>query len=233
LEARFVADSVVVSFYGSPVLKSASFWARPGEITALLGRNGCGKSTILKACLGIVGWDWGMVRFETGIYLRPRLSILSRSGLFYLPDQGLLSRRRTLRWHLKVLRARFPDEALPGSPPVQGVQELMDKTVWEMSGGEERKADLTLAWARGPSCLLADEPLAGLAPRDQELVSAVIRAMADKGCAVVVTGHDVRPLLALADQVVWMVAGTTHGLGTSEDAMNHEQFRKEYLGPGF
>ena len=90
-------------------------------------------------------------------------------------DQGFLSRRRTLRWHLEALRARFPDEALHGSPPVPGVQELNHKTVWEMSGGEERRAD----------------------------------------------------------QVVWMVAGTTHCLGTPEDAMNHEQFRKEYLGPGF
>ena len=68
---------------------------------------------------------------------------------------------------------------------------------------------------------------------DQEIVADVIRSMADAGCAVVVTGHDVRALLELADQVVWMVAGTPHGLGTPQEARNHDQFRKEYLGPQF
>jgi ABC-type lipopolysaccharide export system ATPase subunit len=109
----------------------------------------------------------------------------------------------------------------------------MEKESWEMSGGEERKAGMALAWVRGPTCLLADEPLAGLAPRDQEVVADMIRVMADEGCAVIATGHDVRPLFDLADEIVWMVAGTTHGIGSSDDARAHEQFRREYLGPAY
>jgi len=229
----FIAESIGVSFYGTPVLKSASVWASPGQVTAVMGRNGSGKTTLFRAALGLVSREFGTVKFGSRTFLTPCLHQLSRLGLFYLPDLGLLSRRRTLRWHLSVLRGRFPDEAKDHFPPGLGVEALMRKTVWAMSGGEERKAELALAWTRRPSCLLADEPLAGLAPKDQELVSEVIRTMADEGCAVVVTGHDVRPLMELADQIVWMVAGTTHGIGSPEEARNYDQFRREYLGPGF
>jgi len=233
MERLFIAESIGVSFYGNPVLKSASVWASTGKVTALLGRNGSGKTTLFRAALGLVGREFGTVRFSSETFLTPHLHQLSSLGLFYLPDLGLLSRRRTLRWHLSVLRERYPSEVKDRIPASLRVEELMEKTVWQMSGGEERRAELALAWTRGPSCLLADEPLAGLAPKDQELVVGVIRTMAKEGCAVVVTGHDVRPLMELADQIVWMVAGTTHGIGSPEEARNHDQFRREYLGPGF
>jgi ABC-type lipopolysaccharide export system ATPase subunit len=229
MDRLFVAESMGVSFYGKQVLKSASVWTSPGEVNALFGRNGSGKTTLFRAALGLVRRDFGTVRFRSKTYLSPTLHELSKSGLFYLPDLGLLSRRRSLAWHLAVLRRRFPDEVLSDFPPGLEVKSLLRKTVWKMSGGEERRAELALAWARKPACLLADEPLAGIAPKD----AGVIRTMAAEGCAVVLTGHDVRPVMALADKIVWMVAGTTHGLGSPAEAQAHEQFRREYLGPGF
>jgi len=233
MDPLFVAESIGVSFYGNAVLKSASVWASPGQITAVMGRNGSGKTTLFRAALGLVSREFGAVRFGSRSFLTPHLHRLARLGLFYLPDLGLLSRRHTLGWHLSVLRRRFPTQVKDHVPPSLDVEALMGKKVWAMSGGEERKADLALAWTRNPSCLLADEPLAGLAPKDQELISRVIRTMADEGCAVVVTGHDARPLMELADQIIWMVAGTTHGIGSPEGARNHDQFRREYLGPGY
>lgn len=233
MDRVFVAESMGVSFLGRAVLKSASAWASPGQVTVILGRNGSGKTTLFRAALGLVSRDFGTVRFGSKTYVRPCLHRLAEAGLFYLPDSGLLSRRRSLVWHLSLVRRRYPLVAEDRVPPALGVEDLMKKTIWEMSGGEERKAELALAWTRKPSCLLADEPLAGLAPIDQEAVSRVIRMMTDEGCATVVTGHDVRPLLELADRVIWMASGTTHGLGTPEEARNHDQFRKEYLGPGF
>ena len=232
MDRLFIAESMGVSFWGNAVLKSASVWASPGQVTAVMGRNGSGKTTLFRAALGLVRREFGTVKFRNETFLNPRLHRLSSLGLFYLPDRGLLSRRRTLGWHLSVLRRRFQQQARDLLPPPLGTEALLGKTVWEMSGGEERRAELALAWTRRPSCLLADEPLAGLAPKDQEVVSGVIRTMADEGCAVVVTGHDVRPLMELSDQIIWMVAGTTHGVGSPADATGHDQFRREYLGPG-
>lgn len=229
----FVAESLGVSFNGNTVLKSATVWGCTGRVVAVMGRNGSGKTTLFRAALGLVAREFGAVKFGSRTFLNPHLHQLSRLGLFYLPDSGLLSRRRTFGWHLSLLKEGFPDEAREHFPATLQVEALMEKTVWEMSGGEERKAELALAWARRPSCLLADEPLAGLAPKDKDIVSGVIRTMADEGCAVVVTGHDVRPLMKLADEVIWMVAGTTHGIGSPDDARKHDQFRREYLGPGY
>lgn len=233
MDALFAAESMGVSFLGQAVLKSASVWAIPGQITALLGRNGCGKSTLFRAALGLVPRDFGTVRFGSRTFQRPSLPELSRNGLFFLPDSGLLSRRHTMLRHVAFLQECFPGEARDGFPAELALNELWDKTVWQMSGGEERRAELALAWCRRPSCLLADEPLAGLAPKDQEAIAGILRALADEGCALVLTGHDVRPLMEIADRIVWMVAGTTHGIGSPEDARKHDQFRREYLGPGF
>ena len=88
-----------------------------------------------------------------------------------------------------------------------------------------------MALARRPLCLIADEPMAGIAPADREMVSAAIRGLAVDGCAVLLTGHDVDDLMTLSDDVVWMVGGTTHWLGSPASARDHFQFRQEYLGP--
>ena len=91
--------------------------------------------------------------------------------------------------------------------------------------------ELAAAWIRAPLCLLADEPFAGIDPADAEVVAEAFRGMARQGCAIVITGHEVRQLLDSADDIVWMTSGTTHHMGTPEKAVQHEQFRREYLGP--
>jgi len=228
----FVADSFVKSFGSREVLKAATAWAVPGRVTVLFGRNGSGKTTLIRAALGLLRADCGIVRYDGETYLKPRLHHLARKGLMYLPDRGLLSRRRTLRWHFRMLELQMGGGEWGGSVHLMGLDSHLDKKRDQMSGGEKRRADLSMVLARQPRCLIADEPLAGIAPADKEIVSRVIRGLADDGCAVLVTGHDVDSLMALADDVVWVVGGTTHWLGPPASARDHFQFRQEYLGPG-
>jgi len=232
MDYLFTAESVGVSFRGVQVLKSASMWASQGMVTSLLGRNGSGKTTLFRASVGHVSRDFGTVHFQGQSHRKPRLPTLAQMGLFFLPPSGILSRRRPLRWHLAMIRERYRHEVRKDLPAELEADPLLDKSDWEMSGGEARRAEIALAWTRRPVCLLADEPLAGLAPMDQDRVAGVIRQMADEGCAVVISGHDARRLLDLSDQVIWLAAGTTHGLGTPDAARDHDQFRREYLGPG-
>ena len=107
---------------------------------------------------------------------------------------------------------------------------LLDQPGVELSGGEQRRAEVALAWIREPRCLLADEPFAGINPSDGELIAGALRGLAERGCAILVTGHEVRQLLDLADEVIWMAGGTTHGLGSPVAAVENHQFRREYLG---
>ena len=99
-----------------------------------------------------------------------------------------------------------------------------------MSGGERRRAEIWLAIAAASACLIADEPFLGIAPADRSRVAEVLRARAATGTAILVTGHEVEDLFDLADDVIWMVAGTTHGLGSPDEAARNSQFRLEYLG---
>lgn len=79
---------------------------------------------------------------------------------------------------------------------------------------------------------LAVRSLTEVEPKDRAVVIRALRVLADAGCALLLTGHEVEDLLTAADEVIWMVAGTTHGLGPSSQARRHHQFRREYLGPG-
>ena len=111
------------------------------------------------------------------------------------------------------------------------MDDLVDKVPSRMSGGERRRAEVALAVARRPSCLVADEPYIGVTPREQEVLSSVFRGLAREGIGLLLTGHDLEPLFEVADDVVWMTGGTTHHLGSPEEARTHHGFRKDYLGP--
>jgi ABC-type multidrug transport system ATPase subunit len=227
----FSVESAVKSFGDRTVLKSASIWAAPGRVTVLLGRNGCGKSTLLKIGAGLLAADAGAVHFDGVCHVRPRLHRLAARGLFYLPQRDLLSPRWTLREHLSALEWRFGKGVTDEALAELGLRERLDQRPLEMSGGECRRAEVAMAWIRRPRCLLADEPFLGVNPIAAETVARALRRMADRGCAVLVTGHEVPQLMEIADEVVWMVAGTTHGVGTPEEAARHDQFVRDYLGP--
>ena len=227
----FTADSLGVSFRDRQVLKAATVWAKAGQVTVLLGRNGCGKTTLIRAALGLCRREFGVVQFADRVYERPRLSTLARRGLFYLPDRGLLSWRLTVNWHLRAMSQSVRHPLDLGSIAWLDIKSLRRKTAKKMSGGERRRVEVGLALLRRPSCLIADEPLAEVSPADRQRVAQGIRELAGHGCAVLVTGHEVDDLLDLADIVVWMVGGTTHWLGTPAEAQSHDQFRLDYLGP--
>lgn len=229
----FSADSICRSFGGRAVLKSASIWASAGRITVLFGRNGCGKSTLLRIGVGLLRADQGAVHFDGRVFVAPRLHDLARRGLFYLPDRDLLSRSVSLREQFRAIQWSFGGDRLDSAVARLGLGELLDRVPPELSGGERRRAEIAAAVIRAPRCLLADEPFTGITPKDAGIIAEVFREMAHEGCAVVVTGHEVHTLFEVADEIVWMAGGTTHWLGTPEQARRHEQFRREYLGPGF
>jgi ABC-type multidrug transport system ATPase subunit len=228
----FAAEGFGKRFRSRVVLKNASIWAHPGRICVLFGRNGSGKTTLLRCALGQLGADHGVVRFDGRSWERPRLWRLAREGVMYLPVDGGLRRGGQVRAQLDAFARLHGGMDAEAVAERAGVAHLLDGGTDALSGGEVKRVALATALARDPRCLIADEPLAAVTPRDQEAVAGMLRQLAAGGCAIIVTGHDVRALLDVADDVVWMTAGTTHGLGSPADALRHDQFRREYLGPG-
>lgn len=227
----FSADSISKVFGARTLLKAASIWANEGRITALLGRNGCGKSTLFRIGAGLLRADQGAIHFAGRVYLRPRLPEFARLGFFYLPDRNLLSTRLTLRQQIQAAEWHFGAERTSRIIERLELGRRLDQSSLQLSGGERRRAEIALAWICAPRCLVADEPFAGIDPADRELIAEVLLELAREGCALDISGHEVPQLLEIADDVVWMTAGTTHGLGAPEAAVRNDQFRREYLGP--
>ena len=226
-----VADGVGKRFGGRRVLTAATLRAEPGQLRVLFGRNGTGKSTLLRIAAGWLQPDSGVVHFAGRAYLRATLAELARHGLFYLPDHDLLSPAFTVRRQLELLRGRFDGGDVDEALALTGVEHVAGHRPPRLSGGELRRAEFAAALVRRPRCLLADEPFRGVAPRDAELLATVLRRMSGDGCAVVATGHEVPTLFAAADHVTWCTSGMTYELGAPEAARAHDAFRREYLGP--
>ncbi len=150
--------------------------------------------------------------------------------MFYLPERGLLSPSFTVEQHVRALRHHVPSGAVDEALELLRVEPLLRQRSGAMSGGELRRAELAVAVGRSPTCLLADEVYRGITPKDVVLISMVLRRLAAEGCAVVVAGQEINELFDVADDVLWINAGTTDPLGGPDDAREHHRFRREFLG---
>ncbi|MFL5569432.1 MAG: ATP-binding cassette domain-containing protein [Gemmatimonadaceae bacterium] len=227
------AECVGKTFAGRRVLSSASLRAMPGELRVLLGRNGVGKSTLLKIGAGCIAPDSGSIHFAGRAYLSVRLRDLAGRGLFYLPDHNLLSTEFTVRQQLEMICRQFDGGNSLEAAALMGIAGHLDKRPFELSGGERRRAELAAVFVRRPLCLLADEPYRGVSPKDAEDLTKAFSSLAADGVAVVITGHEVATLLDAADHVSWCTSGTTYELGPPQIAIRNESFRREYLGSWF
>jgi ABC-type multidrug transport system ATPase subunit len=196
----------------------------------MFGRNGIGKSTLLRVAAGLISPDSGVVHFRGRPRLRASLAAFAREGLFWLPDHDLYSHAFSVRSQLGFFASRFGGRPVEEAAELCGISTVLDQRPSALSGGELRRAELAAVFVRAPLCLLADEPLRGVSPADAEVIGRLFRTLAGRGAAVVVSGHEVSLLNLIADQVTWCTAGTTYELGSPAEAAQHAGFRTEYLG---
>jgi ABC-type multidrug transport system ATPase subunit len=230
MTAILTADCVAKSFGDRRVLSSASLRAVPGELRALLGRNGIGKSTLLKIAAGWIVPDTGAVHFADIAYLATSPAVLAARGLFFLPDHDLLSDAFSLGHQLEMFSRQFSGGNVKEVSARLGLADRLDRRPGSLSGGERRRADLAAVLVRRPRCLLADEPYRGIAPLDAAVLTETLLELARDGTAIVVTGHEVPILLEAAHHLTWCTSGTTYELGSPRAALEHDAFRREYLG---
>ena len=233
VEYAIRAEGIGKSFGRLEVLKSASLWGESGKITTLLGRNGSGKTTLMKITVGVLRADYGVISVFGDVREHQSLPRLARAGLMYVPQEQLVSPNYSVRDHVTALVTTFGSDGVDEAISEMGIESLLDQKVRSLSGGERMRVSLALALARAPRVLIADEPLVGLSPHNQEALGTSLRTLAERGTAVVTCGHDARILLGISDTILWCVAGTTHHIGTPTEALAHDQFQREYLGPGF
>lgn len=227
------ADSIARAFGSRRVLAAATLSAGPGEIVALVGRNGVGKSTLLNIASGHDTADSGTVSFLGHPYLRPSAHLLARAGLFFVPARDLLPTSLTIGECMAAAR-RMADAPAPAVDQIAarlGLAAVLPLRPQAASGGERRRSEIACALLRRPRCLIADEPFRGIPPLDIESLAEEFRKVAAEGAAVIVSGHELPALFALATRVVWCSDGTTTSLGAPARAAGNWRFMAEYAGP--
>lgn len=231
VSALLVADSVCKAFGGREVLRSATLRVEEGEVAGLVGRSGEGKSTLLRVATGLVRADRGHVFWRGELVPRPQLHRLAREGLFYLPaGRTFLDPGMRVRDHFAVCPPLRVGADLEAIVAMLGIGELLDARAGSLSTGERRRAEVAVALHRRPLCLLADEPLQGISPRECDLLLGAFRELAASGCAIVVTGHEVTYLFKLVDRVHWLTEGSIRALGSPGEAVESWAFRRGFLG---
>jgi zinc/manganese transport system ATP-binding protein len=225
-------EGVSVRLGGRTVLDDVSFSIRAGEFTGLIGANGAGKTTLFRVILGLQAPASGSVRVGGN----------QRSGrdFGYVPQKFVLDPDMPLRGRdlvglgLDGHRLGIP---LPSRARRALVQEMLeavdarafaDERVGRLSGGEQQRILIAHALISRPALLLLDEPLANLDLRSaQEVVALLSRIATEQRIAVLISAHEMNPLLPVMDRIVYLAAGRAAS-GTSDEVVRSSVLSQLY-----
>ncbi len=228
-----VADNLTVSRGGRQVLESVSFAVEKGNVFALLGGNGAGKSTTLLTLLGLVTPDSGEARID-GKRVQDDPEAIRRMAA-YLPESANLyphlSARENLDYFLALAGVeRTSDDIEQALDQVALAPETRGRNLAAYSKGMRQKVAIALAILREAPLLLLDEPTSGLDPIAVDEFNALISALAEQGTTVMMVTHDVYGVCHVARSVGLLRRGK---LVSVFDAPEGEQFDPEMLHEAF
>jgi lipopolysaccharide export system ATP-binding protein len=235
-----LAVSKLQKSYGKRVIiRDVSLQVAPGEVVALLGPNGCGKTTCFYCIAGIVKHEGGTVWIDgqdaTGLPLYRR----ARLGLGYLPQEMSIFRGLTVAQNiLAVLEIRLRDvherrHALDQLLDEFSISHLRDAPALALSGGERRRVEIARALAANPRYVLLDEPFAGVDPIAVGEIRALVADLKTRGLGVLITDHNVRETLAIVDRAYILHDGKVLRAGTPAEVVADADVRRVYLGQDF
>ena len=226
--------------YGKRViLRDVSLTLAPGEVVALLGPNGSGKTTCFYCIAGIVRHEAGQVQIDgqdaTGLPLYRR----ARLGLGYLPQEMSIFRGLSVAQNIMAVlelrerdgrrrRARL-DELLDEF----AISHLRDQPALALSGGERRRCEIARALAADPRYVLLDEPFAGVDPIAVGEIRTLVADLKTRGLGVLITDHNVRETLAIVDRAYILHDGKVLRSGTPAQVVADADVRRVYLGTEF
>jgi branched-chain amino acid transport system ATP-binding protein len=223
----------VHGFYGkSHVLHGVNFEVHANEIVALLGRNGSGRSTTVKAIMGLVD-STGSVQFKGQQMLGRKAFEMAHAGIGYVPENrdifptltvhqnlmlGQKSGARNSRWSFDDMYKLFPR-----------LQERQHTEAGVLSGGEQQMLTLCRTLMGDPELIMIDEPTEGLAPKIVELVGEYLRELKRRGISVLLVEQKLTIALAVADRCLVMGHGQIVFEGTPAELRADAYVRKEWL----
>lgn len=223
------------TYYGkSHILHGVSMEVEKGEIVTLLGRNGVGKSTILKSIMGLVTPRNGSIQFKGQDIVGMKPHKICHLGVGYVPEDRRIFPKLTVRQNLQV--GLKPKQKADNPWTIDRVYEFFpqlgerdNQRGGNLSGGEQQMLTIGRTLMGNPEILLVDEPTEGLAPLLVEMVEKILRSTREEGISILLVEHAMDVALGLADRTYVMSKGEIVFHGTGEELRENKEVRKKYL----
>ena len=212
-----VVEGLNQYYGGSHILRDVSFEVPAGKVTALLGRNGVGKSTLLKTLMGLVPARTGKIAFENRDLTRASPHLRARAGLGYVPQGREIFPRLTVEENLLMGAREIPARIFELFPMLL---HLLGRRGGDLSGGQQQQLAVARALVMKPRLLILDEPTEGIQPSIIKEIERVIRTLAETGeMAILLVEQYYDFARSLADQYLVMERGeiVARGRGTDMD----------------
>jgi branched-chain amino acid transport system ATP-binding protein len=246
-EPRLRTVALVKRFGGLLATDQVSLEVRPGEIHALIGPNGAGKTTLIGQLTGELRPDAGQVLLDGEDITNVSAAERVRRGMIRTFQITQLLGDYTVLEHLELALLARSGRSFGIWQPVAGVRAVRDEAlglletagfdsigatrISELSHGQRKQLELTIALSLQPRLLLLDEPMAGLGPAESIAMTARLARLRGS-IPILLIEHDMDAVFALADRVTVLVSGACIATGPGEQIRNDERVRLAYLGEG-
>ena len=227
------------SYRRRPVIRDVSLELGRGEVVALLGPNGSGKTTCFYSIAGLVTAEGGQVIVDGRDVSALPMYRRARLGIGYLPQEVSIFRGLSVEDNiLAVLEITLDDrhkrrERLEELLSEFSITHLRRAPALALSGGERRRVEIARCLAADPKYLLLDEPFAGVDPIAVGEIRQLVTDLKSRGIGVLITDHNVRETLELVDRVYILHDGKVLTSGKPEDVVQNDNVRQVYLGDAF
>jgi branched-chain amino acid transport system ATP-binding protein len=223
------------AWYGrAQILFDVNIEVGRGEVVALMGRNGAGKSTTMKAIMGLVGQTRGEVRFRGHSMRRKEPFEIARIGLGYVPEDRRIFTELTVLENLEVGR-QPPREGAPTWTPGKLFRvfpnpgEMQQRPGGQMSGGEQQMLTVARTLMGNPYLVLLDEPSEGIAPKIVEDMANMILELKQEGLSVLISEQNLHFAALVSDRVYVIEKGQIRYGGTMAALAADEAVKRGYL----
>ena len=227
-------DDIHVYYGAIHAIKGSSFHVEPGEIVALIGANGAGKSTILKTVSGLMHPRSGSIQFMDENIAHMEAHKLVRKGLAHVPEGRRIFLQMTVQENLemgaftqKSVSQEDLDRVFNYFPRLQ---ERRKQIAGTLSGGEQQMLAMSRALMSHPKLMMLDEPSMGLAPILVDQIFDIIKELHAAGTTILLVEQNARKALEIADRAYVLETGTVTLSGSGKELASSDAVKKAYLG---
>ena len=227
-------DDLRVSYGGIEALKGISIQVEKGEIVTLIGANGAGKSTTLRAISGLVPIKTGTITYDGSVISGQSPQKIVSEGICMVPEGRRVFPNLTVLENLRIGAYLRKDDIQPDIDHVYQLFPRLKERSWQLagtlSGGEQQMLAVGRALMMRPKLLMMDEPSLGLAPLVIRDIFSIIRTLHEEGITILLVEQNANAALRVADSAYVLETGSLGMHGTGEELLNDPRVKDAYLG---